>query len=273
MQIGFGFLKSGSAGLIVSNVLANLLASINLWHLFTAVFKSSVHKASWLRIKQLAFEYRDFPIYSASRNVINALSMGLPVLLLTNYFGIVAAGAYAFGERLLSAPMGVILGALRQVLFQKAAETDHLGGSLLPLYIKSTLGLFVLIIIPALILFIWAPLIFSFIFGYEWRIAGEFASSLVIWLAFLFCNLPSVLFARILRLQRQLFIYDMILLVARSLVLILGGIYMTASNTIFLFSVVGAIMNIIFILIVGLVLMKKEGMYKWKDKKNLMKEC
>ena len=271
MQVGFGFLKAGSIGLIVSIVLAELFASINLLRIFLADFKTFAHKTSWHRMKQLAKEYRDFPIYSASGNIINALSMGLPVLLLINYFGIAVAGAYAFGLRILGAPMTLILRALRQVLFQKAAETDHQGRSLLVLYIKVTAGLFALAVVPSIILFIWAPQIFSFIFGHQWLTAGEFAGSLVLWQAFMFCNLPSELFARILRLQRLLFIFDIILLAARALVLIVGGIYMTASQTIFLFSIVGAIMNIIFIVIVGLVLMKKEGANTWQDMTNFMK--
>jgi O-antigen/teichoic acid export membrane protein len=272
MQVGFGFFKAGPVGLIVSSVLADLFASINLLRVFLADFKTSAHKTSWHRMKQLAKEYRDFPIYSTPGNIIDALSAGLPVLLLTNYFGIAVAGAYAFGLRLLGAPMGLILRALRQVLLQKACETDHHGGSLLALYIKITSGLFALAVVPSLILFIWAPQIFSLIFGRRWLTAGEFASSLVLWQAFMFCNLPSVLFASILRLQRQLFFFDIILLAARTLVLIVGGIYMTASHTIFLFSIVGAIMNIIFIVIVGLVLMKKEGANTWKDMTNFMKE-
>lgn len=272
LQIGFGFFKAGSAGLIISSVLADLFASINLFKVFLADFKSTAHNFNWNRAKQLAYEYRDFPIYSATMNVINALSMGLPVLLLTNYYGIMVAGAYAFGERILSAPMGLILRALRQVLFQKAAETDHQGASLLTLYIKITAGLFALALIPSVILFIWAPPIFSFIFGQDWLLAGDFASSLIIWLIFLFCNVPAVLFSRILRLQRQLFIFNIILLAARSFVLVGGGMYMTASHTIFWFSIVGAIMNIVFIAIVGFVLMKKEGAVTWKDLSNVLKE-
>jgi UPF0716 family protein affecting phage T7 exclusion len=88
----------------------------------------------------------------------------------------------------------------------------------------------------------------------------------------MFCNLPSDLFARILRLQRRFFIFGIILLAARTLVLIVGGMYMTASQTIFLFSVVGAVMNIIFIVIVGLALMRKEGAVTWKDMANSLRE-
>ena len=114
MQIVFGFMKTGPLGLIVSTVIANLMASINLMHAFLSDFKNFKYRTNASKIKKMAFEYRDFPFYSASGNMINALSMGLPVLLLSNYFGVAVAGAYAFSERILSAPMGLILRALRQ---------------------------------------------------------------------------------------------------------------------------------------------------------------
>lgn len=272
MQIGSGFVNAGPAGLIISSVFADLFASINLLRVFLADIRTMAFKINWIRIKSLAKEYRDFPIYASSGNIINALSMGLPVLLLTNYFGIAVAGSYAFGLKILGAPMGLILRALRQVLYQKACETDHQGGSLLYLYVKITGGLFAMAIAPSLILFIWAPQIFSLIFGHKWQIAGEFASSLVLWQAFMFCNLPADLFARLLRLQRRFFFFGVILLAARTLALIVGGIYLTAGQTIFLFSVIGAVMNIVFIVIVGLVLIRKEGAIGLADLTSFVKE-
>ncbi|MCK7480582.1 MAG: hypothetical protein M0C28_27660 [Candidatus Moduliflexus flocculans] len=64
-------------------------------------------------------------MYSASQNIINAVSGGLPVLLLTRFFGLPIAGAYAFAMGVLTFPMGFVLSALRQVLFQKASESQQ----------------------------------------------------------------------------------------------------------------------------------------------------
>jgi uncharacterized membrane protein len=64
MQIGFGFLSTGSLGLIISSIIADLLASVNLLRVFFQIIKRQTHKFSWSRTKQLAYEYRDFPIYS-----------------------------------------------------------------------------------------------------------------------------------------------------------------------------------------------------------------
>lgn len=258
-QIGFGYLNIGYAGLIVSSILADILASLNLARVVFIDLRTSHNNIRWKRMKELAKEYRDFPMYSASMNVINSLSLNLPVLLLSHFYGIAVAGAYAFGMRIISIPMGFVLTALRQVLFQKATETYNNGERLLPLYLKITLGLFAVALFPSIALFIWAPQLFKWIFGHEWYMAGEFTRSLVLWMMFMFCNLPAVLFARIIRLQRKMFIYDLILLTVRVLVLYAGGVYLSAVSTIMLISLVGAIMNIIFIAIVGYILMRTEG--------------
>jgi O-antigen/teichoic acid export membrane protein len=258
MQTFFGYYKMGPAGLIFSLVVADILASISLVVVVFRDFQGSCPKINWNRLKNLIWDYRDFPLYSASMNLINSLSMGLPVLLLTQFYGIAVAGAYAFGDRILSAPMGFVQVAFRQVLFQRAAEAHNEGAQIFPLFIKITLGLFVLALLPSLILFIWAPQIFVWVFGSQWQTAGEYARYLILWLLFMFCNLPSVIFARIIRIQREMFLFNLILLAARSVTLTLGGMYLTAIHTIISFALVGAVMNIIFIVIVGRKLLEQE---------------
>jgi lipopolysaccharide exporter len=258
-QIGFGILSGGAAGLILSSVLADVLASLNLIRVLRPDLAALRRCIRWDRIKKLAKDYHDFPLYVASQNVMNALSSGLPVLLLAHYYGLVVAGAYAFGVRILEVPMGFVLSALRQVLFQKAGETQHRGGKLAPLYVKITSGLFALAIFPSLVLVLWAPEIFAWIFGARWYEAGEFARLLVLWLLFAFCNLPAMLFARLIRIQRTVFLYDLILLAARALALVFGGLNLNAFQTVLLFSLVGAVMNAILIILVGHAVMKREG--------------
>jgi O-antigen/teichoic acid export membrane protein len=208
---------------------------------------------------QLAREYRDFPQYSATMNVMNACSLGLPVLLLTHFYGTPAAGAYAFGIRSIQTPMSLVTGALRQVLFQRASEIHNEGGRLLPVFLKVTAGMFALTLLPSLVFVVWAPQIFAWLFGPEWLQAGEFARSLTLWLLFGFCNLPSVLFARIIRIQGKMFVFDLYVLAGRAAALIVGGIYLPATYTILLFSLFGALMNVVYIVTVGRALYREEG--------------
>ncbi|MDD1777383.1 MAG: oligosaccharide flippase family protein [Candidatus Helarchaeota archaeon] len=271
-QVGLGFLKGGAPALIFTSILGDALATLSLAKVVFRDLRIRYKNIQWNRIWQLAKEFRDFPMYSASMNVINSLSLGLPIFLLTRFYGIAAAGAYAFGVRILSTPMEFILRGLRQVLYQKASETHNEGGRLVPLYYKITGALFALAFFPSMVFFIWAPQIFSWVFGYKWHTAGVFARSLILWLIFKFCNLPAILFCRIIRMQRKMFFFDFILLVARALVLTLGGMHLPASYTIMLFSLVGAIMNFIYIFIIGFALSRKEGNITIKEILNDLKE-
>jgi len=143
------------------------------------------------------------------------------------------------------------------VLFQKGSEVFNSGGSLLPLFIKVTAGLFAAVLIPAAVLIVWAPQIFSWVFGEKWFIAGEYARWLVFWMIPVFCNVASVLFAQILRQQRNLFIISIIFLICRTLALVAGGHYLSILGTIILFSVTSSILNTLYIVWVGCLLLRK----------------
>lgn len=272
MQLGLGYFKGGALALVFASVMADLVASLNLVRVLMAELKTIRHEIKWDRMTQVAKDYKDFPLYMAPMEFMNTLSMGLPVLLLTHYYGIAVAGSYAFADRILSAPMQLVTRAFRQVFYQKASETEHSCGRLLPLYIKNTLGLFALAVLPSLVLIIWAPQLFSWFFGQRWHTAGEFARFLMLWLIVMFCNPPSGIISRILRLQRMMFFFDVALLVARTIVLVLGGIFVPAMYTIIMFSITGAMMNLIFIIVIGHALMRKEGTITWKDIPNLFRK-
>ena len=215
------------------------------------------------RLKQLAHEYRDFPIYSASQHVMHALPGGLAVLLLTHYYGIAVAGAYAFGSRILAAPLQSPLTALWQVLYQKVASTQQQGGSLIHLYVEVTAGLLAMALIPCIVLFLWAPDIFALVFGPEWRTAGQYAGFRAVELLFSHSNVPAYLFAKTIRMQPFILGYDLLLLALRASVLVVGGMYLDALETVLLLALTGTAMNATLIYCVGFALMRREGRSDW----------
>jgi len=271
-QVGLGYLKGGATALILTSILGDILASANLAAVVLRDFRMMRESIHWGRMKQLAKEYRDFPIYSASMSVVNTLSLGLPIILLTRFYGIAVAGAYAFGSKIIQAPMGLIQRPLRQVLYQKACETHNEGGRLLTLYLKFTIGLFAVALLPSLVIMIWGPQLFMWIFGTQWHLAGVFTQSLILWFMFMFCNLPADLCTRIARMQRTMAIFDVALLAVRTAALYLGGKYLSAVHTVLLFSIVGAGMNAIYIVIIGFALKKRESETTWRGILNAIKE-
>ena len=183
---------------------------------------------------------------------MNGLSQGVPVLALAHYYGAAVAGSYAFGMRLLQVPMNFFLTSIRQVLFQKLSHIQAHGGDLYSPFLRATGVLVAICILPAALGFALAPPLFAFVFGEEWRVAGEFGRWLILWLAPMFCNVPATLAARILRLQRELFIFDVLLLGSRVAALVLGGLWLRSMHTIIVLSVVGALFNVLFVGYVGL---------------------
>jgi len=270
MSIGFGLLDFGAPGLIIGDAIGNIAASVNLVRVLRPDLRGLKEQSSRANLRRLARDYHDFPLYSASQNVINALSGGLPIILLTRSFGLPIAGAYAFAMNVLTFPMGFVLSALRQVLFQKASESQHQGRSLSALYVKVTATLFAMALAPTTIIIIWGPKLFAWFFGAQWYTAGELSRSLMIWMAVVFCNLPAVLFGRIIRIQRFVFFYDLSLLAARTTALVLGGLFLSAPQTVMTYALVGAVMNVFLILSVGRAVMRREGTASLDNLRDLM---
>ncbi len=259
LQIGSGLAHLGAGGLVASNLIADSLATLSLGRTVLRDWPALRGSVSWRGLISVIREYRDFPLYSSPQYIVNSLSSGLAVLLLTRYYGLAVAGSYAFGARMIQVPMGFILEALRQVIYQKASEAEQDGKKLGPLYLKTTVGLFTIAAVPVLVIVVCAPSVFAWVFGSQWRGAGEFGRWIVLWMWLVFSNLPAVIFARIIRIQRRVLMYDLLLFALRALALILGGRYLAAGQTICLFSLVGVLMNAVLIMMVGSAVLKREG--------------
>jgi O-antigen/teichoic acid export membrane protein len=254
-QIISGLIGFGGGALINGVIVGNAISTINLarqaFYKDKFLMKTSI---AWKKIIRVAYEYRDFPFFCAPQNIMNALSQDLPTILLSYFYDIGVAGAYAFGIRVVKVPFNFVLTAFRQVMFQKASEAHNQGQRIYPLFLKTTLGLASVAIPPSVLLVFFAPVIFAWIFGEQWRVAGEYAGWLVLWLMVGFCNVPSVLFGRILRKQKGLFIYGIVQLLSRVIILVVGGLYLKAQTTIVLFSITGIATNLVLIFWMGSVI-------------------
>jgi O-antigen/teichoic acid export membrane protein len=121
--------------------------------------------------------YKKFPMYTLPYGMIATFSTEFIVLAFTSVDLIAAAGFFALTRRLLIAPVGLLSASLGRVFYKEATELIHT-----PELEKLTGKIFIIIIqvfSPAFVfLFIWAPILFSYIFGLKWEEAGRYASCL-----------------------------------------------------------------------------------------------
>jgi O-antigen/teichoic acid export membrane protein len=241
----FTVFKLGSIGLLLGQVVSQIVGTTTLAK--SALSMPRFKQISWRGVCQIAKRFRQFPIFSTWNSLLNTAGLYFPPLLLAIFFGPISAGLYSIANRVLNLPASIIGRAVGQVFFtdaSKARREKNLG----PLISKILEKLLSFSIPPALFIILIAPSFFSFVFGDEWKMAGEFASLMVPWIILSFIFSPvSTLFV-VMEKQKQFFLMQIILLFMRFLAFLLGIILNDIWITIAAFSLASAFCYFLFII-------------------------
>lgn len=246
-KVGVGFLNPVAAVLVFITAFGNgLKALMMIIHAKKSNYPINNGEREEIKdFKKLAKEYYDFPIFRAPEVFLNGISQGLPVLILTAFFGPASAGYYTIGRTVLNLPTQLIGKSVGDVFYPRIAEAKNNNENLTQLIKKATIALAGVGVLPFGLIIFFGPVLFSFVFGSDWVVAGEYARWIALWTFFMFINRPSVRSLPVLDAQRFHLIYTLFMLVLRVGVLAVGY-YIFASDlvSIALFSIIGAILNI-----------------------------
>ncbi|WP_108245606.1 oligosaccharide flippase family protein [Muricauda brasiliensis] len=181
------FLKD-ARGLILGEFMGYLFATIFVIAVNKEmfIFKKETRKGSL----QIAKRYKNFPLFNIPSEFMNMASAQMPVFFLTTYFGPTITGFYSLMKRVLDAPINLFSKSILEVFRQKAAEQYVIQGECKKLFKSTAKHLFLIAIIPFTTLFFLAPQLFSFVFGEEWYIAGEYAKIFAVFYFFKFVSSP-----------------------------------------------------------------------------------
>lgn len=211
-------------------------------------FFSLLKNISKINIKRMAFRYHKFPLYSVPAEGLYNLSNQLPIWLLGYFFSPAIVGFYNLGNKVIRLPISLIGQSIRQVYFKKAAEFHAENKKLNKIFLKSSLGLFCIGIIPFGILFFFGDQIFSVIFGQNWKIAGDYVQILAPFLFLQFINAPAKRTYDVLLKQNYIFFLRIFLAIFTFLSISIGYYYFNSAEKALLFlSFTGIIYNILLI--------------------------
>lgn len=211
-------------------------------------------------LKLLAKKYYRFPAYTAPQNLLNSVSQGLPVLMIGYYFDATTVGLYFFAVRILQLPSTVIGKSIHQVFYKRASDLKSNLPQLRKEYLKTTFGLFGIILVPVVVIFIFGPDIFKFLFGPKWYVAGELARWMFLWIGMGFCNSPSQSVLIILKKQKFFLLYEIVLTISRFIVLLITLTSdMILLNAIKFYSLTGLLLNFSLIMMSYYFLNKKRN--------------
>jgi len=254
LKISHGFLFGSNAlALIFGRILGTFSGSVFLFLKTRNIPVQIIKNFKLSRLKRALIIYKDFPVYAAPTRFISSLSQNLPIFVLGHYFDSSVIGLYAFANNILRMPIVLLGDSIRKVFLQKAAE--YYGkkeiNKLSELYVKSTIGLIVVGLIPFALLFLYGEELFSFIFGLNWSESGKYAQYLSVWLFFLFINPPSRCLYTVFRMQKYLFHYTNITIFIRIIFLLGGAVFFNDPiYSIILYSLSGVFINIYFIVFI-----------------------
>lgn len=175
-QVALAFVPFVSSGLILGTVIGRSMG-------IATVLRSSRNFWGWPRLSGMKLalrRYRQFPLIFTPSHVLNALGVHAPLLIVSAYFGISAAGQFGMADRLLAAPLMLIGVSVGQVLQAELATRMREGRLLEPMFLRSSAllaGLGALVCLAALTLGRW---IVPAVMGSNWQIAGQFLQAMAI---------------------------------------------------------------------------------------------
>ena len=258
VQLILGFLKAGAFGLISGQIFSQIISNTKL---FFNIMKLKLFKSiRKLKIIAVGKRYKKFPKYSLPSGVLNTISLQITPILLSSFFNASIVGFFSLSHRLISLPMSLIGGSIGQVFFQNSAQLIR-DKEKLGLFVFNTFKKLVLIsIIPFSIILIYGDILFSFVFGDKWIMAGLFAQILSLWLFFVFITSPLTTLLDTIQKQKEAMIFNFLIVVSRVSVLIIGGIFLKNEFiTIALYTIVGVFFWIFWMFyVLGLVGIRKK---------------
>ncbi len=225
ISIVCGFLVYTSGGLILGLTAGLLIGFILLAYKKMLPFSSFTQKVSWKGMKEVMIEYKNFAVVNTPHAFLDSFQNNGVVFVLSYYFFAPIVGFYSLAFRMLKAPVGLIGSAFFQVTYQKMAAMKNEGKDVKPLILSVYKKVFIIGFPFFFVLFLFTPEIFSFVFGAQWKEAGDIAQIMTPWLFMNFLVSPVSCTPLVYGKQKQAFVLTIVDSVLRFASLVIGGIY------------------------------------------------
>ena len=245
MKLWFGFsISNDYYSLVLASITGYTL--INCFCFYSSKLNQADMKLN--RFTHRIKRHKDIVKYRVPLNIIDNLSLLLPILFLTYFLNPAAAGLFALARTVLVMPGNIIGKSLADVLLPKFVALHKARQPLNSALVKYTSYLFVIGLIPVLIFLSFSESIFSLIFSDKWTDAALFANWLIIWVFVNVVNKPYSSVIPIFKVEKLYFINGLLNLTLTVLALYIAYIKeLNAVDSIMLFSIVTTIPQFIVI--------------------------
>jgi len=243
IQIIGGLLKLGPVGLIAGFIVSQFLGIGSLLR-GSRISVASIAAEKWLK---LAIIYKNFPLFTTWASLISVIGIQIPPMLFAKYFTFDIAGFFALTMRVLGIPVMLIGQAVSQVFYPTVAAKEEDSLATRKLVEQLTTTLFILSFALFAVIALNGPFLFTYIFGDYWLNSGRYAQYLAPWFVFSFISSPLSAFVIVKGKQKQALWMTFYESIVRLGVISIGIKYASSDLAIWLFSIAGTIISIIYI--------------------------
>jgi O-antigen/teichoic acid export membrane protein len=178
-KIGIGVVHASPFGLISGHIIGKSAGVFSLSRRFLKTYKGKFGLVSGKRMNWGLVRFKQFPLLTLPAQLLSAGGQRLPIFIITVFYGLDIVGQFGLCEMIISLPVVLIGTAVGDVFYAEVAEKGkrepqkilHLSDQLVKKL--SLIGL-----APMVILLLFGPYLFAFVFGEDWRTAGEIAQVL-----------------------------------------------------------------------------------------------
>ena len=175
VSLGLGITGRVPGGLIVGAVVGQGVATLQFAWPWMIERRAGNLKISKAGVIAMGRRYIHFVKYSLLGDTVNTVSGQMPVLVLSIFFGPAIVGYFNLTQRVLFGPSSIISTAIGDVFRQRASEDRNVIGNFRQIWLKTFKTLAALSVPVYATVAVIAPVLFAFVFGKEWRTAGEYA--------------------------------------------------------------------------------------------------
>ncbi|MGK0254541.1 MAG: O-antigen/teichoic acid export membrane protein [Mariniflexile sp.] len=228
-KIIFGLLGLNPVGLIIGQMLVQAGSVVTLFKFYSSNFNKK--KISLKRILFISKYYIDIPRFRLPSQVLLSLSMNMPILFFSSYFGIEVAGQVGLALMVLSLPISLISQTIGQAFYGEIANVGRKNPHQIQKISKDIFKKILLIsLLPFIVLSIFGVDLFRLFFGPEWGVAGEYSRIMSLYIV---ANLASSPLVNILNIYAR---NSFFLWINLSRFLLLTGVFL--ASIVFDFSVI-----------------------------------
>lgn len=168
-----GILNTGRIGLILSNVISQLVAmKKQIASLKTSL--TEIVSSDFESVKIVFLKYKKQMYFSAPAAFCNSFSYSSINVFIKSLYGLEQLGYYSMSFLILGMPLSLISSNVSKVYFEEASKEFNQKGEYRSTFKKISLILSVLSIIMTMGMYFIVPYLLSFILGSQWKIAGVF---------------------------------------------------------------------------------------------------